>query len=115
MAGIVFTGGYRPRSRELEAIRQAGMFAYFVPQDTYAAASQIHDLLVKTHPADRDKIAEIRALVAGSFDVDGLLERLDTLRLRGDEGTGAHQPRPGASSQGVPVRGFLDRLRRLAG
>ena len=36
-------------------IRQAGMFAYLVPQDTYAAASRVHDLLVKTHPADRDK------------------------------------------------------------
>ena len=35
LAGLVFTGGYRPRPRELEAIRQAGMFAYFVPQDTY--------------------------------------------------------------------------------
>ncbi len=42
------------------------MFAYLVTQDTYAAASKVHDLLVKTHPADRDKIAEIKALVAGT-------------------------------------------------
>ncbi len=77
LAGLVFTGGYRPRNRELEAIQQAGMFAYLVPQDTYAAASRVHDLLVKTHPADRDKIAEIRALVGREFDVDGLLQRID--------------------------------------
>ena len=66
--------------RELEAIRQAGMFAYYVPQDTYVAASRIHDLLVKTHPADRDKIAEIRRLVARDFDVDGLLRSIDERR-----------------------------------
>jgi len=77
LAGLVFTGGYRPRTRELEAIKQAGMFAYLVPQDTYAAASRVHDLLVKTHPADRDKIAEIKALVGREFDVDGLLQRID--------------------------------------
>ncbi|MET0772081.1 MAG: AAA family ATPase [Candidatus Limnocylindrales bacterium] len=115
LAGILFTGGYRPRPREVEAIRAAGMFAYLVEADTYAAASTVHDLLVKTHPSDRDKIAEIRALVAGSFDVDGLLERLDTARHRATEGTGAYRSVPRAGSQRPPSRGFLDRLRRLAG
>ena len=38
---------------------------------------RIHDLLVKTHPADPDKIAEIKALVARDFDVDGLLRHID--------------------------------------
>ncbi len=74
----MFTGGYQPRNRELEAIRQAGMFAYLVPQDTYAAASRIHDLLVKTHPADTDKIAQYQgARGALHFDVDGLLRLID--------------------------------------
>lgn len=106
LAGIVFTGGYRPRPREMEALRAAGMFAYLVEQDTYAAASTVHDLLVKTHPADRDKIAEIRRLVASSFDVDALLDRLD------------HQPRTIAGADGVDPRrpherGLLARLRGL--
>ena len=55
---MVFTGGYsapRPRAR---AIRQSGLFAYLVQEDTYQAASKVHDLLVKTHPADRDKIRD---------------------------------------------------------
>jgi BioD-like phosphotransacetylase family protein len=115
LAGILFTGGYRPRPREVEAIRAAGMFAYLVEADTYAAASTVHDLLVKTHSADRDKIAEIRTLVAGSFDVDGLLERLDTLRQRATEGTGAYRSVPVAGAQRAPSRGILERLRRLAG
>jgi BioD-like phosphotransacetylase family protein len=77
LAGMVFTGGYRPQARELEAIRHAGLFAMLVEHDTYHAASPVHDLLVKTHPADTEKIAEIRRLVAEHFDVDRLLERLD--------------------------------------
>lgn len=92
LAGILFTGGYRPRPRELEAIRAAGLFAYLVEADTYAAASTVHDLLVKTHPADHDKIAETRALVAGSFDVDGLLARMDAQRTRrGDAANAADE------------------------
>lgn len=97
LAGILFTGGYRPRPREVEAIRASGMFAYLVEADTYAAASTVHDLLVKTHSADRDKIAEIRSLVAGSFDVDALLSRLDGQRHRREDAVpGSEGPSPSA-------------------
>src|SRR3954471_2682276 len=75
LAGIVFTGGYRPRPRDLDALRQANLFAYLVESETYQAASEIHDLLVKTHPADTAKIAEIRSLVAENVDVGALLDR----------------------------------------
>ncbi len=114
LAGLVFTGGYRPRPRELEAIRQAGMFAYYVPQDTYQAASRVHDLLVKTHPADQDKIAEIRALVARDFDVDGLLRCIDQRRPRNTDTrmtvTGPVVPASRRAARG-PLRGMFARLR----
>jgi BioD-like phosphotransacetylase family protein len=77
LAGIVFTGGYRPRPHDLEALRQAKVFAYLVESETYQAASEIHDLLVKTHPADTAKIAEIRRLVAENVDVGLLLDRFE--------------------------------------
>jgi BioD-like phosphotransacetylase family protein len=77
LAGMVFSGGYRPSGRELEAIRQSGLFAYLVSQETYTVASDVHDLLVKTHPSDTAKIDEIKRLVADHFDVEGLLERID--------------------------------------
>ena len=103
LAGMVFTGGYRPRPREIEAIKASGMFAYLVAQDTYAAASEVHDLLVKTHPADIEKIAEIKRLVADNFDVDALLDRLD--RTDGPGSHGAHA--------GDRLRGGFLRLARL--
>ena len=72
-SGLVLTGGYRPRPAILAAIRAADLFATLVPADTYKVASDIHDLLVKTHPADREKIETIKELVATNLDVDRIL------------------------------------------
>jgi BioD-like phosphotransacetylase family protein len=72
--GLVLTGGYRPRQVVLDAIRAADLFATIVPEDTYAVASEIHDLLVKTHVADRGKIEEIKALVWEYLFIDRILE-----------------------------------------
>ena len=71
--GLVLTGGYRPRPSVLDAIREADIFATLVPDDTYVVASEVHDLLVKTHAADREKIALIKALVADHLDIDRIL------------------------------------------
>jgi len=72
--GLVLTGGYRPRPSVIEAIREANLFATLVREDTYAVASEVHDLLVKTHPADREKIELIKALVAAHLDIGRILE-----------------------------------------
>jgi BioD-like phosphotransacetylase family protein len=71
--GLVLTGGYRPRDAVLAAIRQADLFTTIVPEDTYAVASEVHDLLVKTHPADLEKIELIKRLVAEHLDIDRIL------------------------------------------
>ena len=71
--GLVLTGGYGPADATVDAIRRADLFATLVPQDTYVVASSIHDLLVKTHPADLGKIAEIKALVWEYLFIDRLL------------------------------------------
>ena len=76
LAGIMMTGGYRPSGRVLQAIREADLFAYAVDDDTYTAASRVHDLLVKTHPADREKIETIKAIVRENLDADRILERV---------------------------------------
>ena len=71
--GLVLTGGYRPRQSVLDAIRAADLFATLVPEDTYRVASEVHDLLVKTHPADEEKIALIKTVVAENLDIDRFL------------------------------------------
>ncbi len=72
--GILLTGGYEPRPEVLAAVRAAGMFAAIVPEDTYTVASQVHDLLVKTHFADKGKIELIKALVWEHLLMDRFLE-----------------------------------------
>jgi hypothetical protein len=71
--GLVLTGGYRPRPGVVDAIRAADLFAVLVAEDTYTVASEVHDLLVKTHAADTEKIELIKALVASTLDVDRIL------------------------------------------
>jgi BioD-like phosphotransacetylase family protein len=57
----------------MDAIRRADLFATLVKEDTYSVASEVHDLLVKTHPADVEKIALIKELVADNLDIDRIL------------------------------------------
>jgi BioD-like phosphotransacetylase family protein len=115
LSGLILTGGYRPRVRDLEAMERSGMFAYLVEEDTYETASRVHDLLVKTHPADTRKIDEIRRLVAEHFDVDGLLDRLDALpdpspeRRESAEGPVMGGPPPGAGAR-ARLRGLARRV-----
>jgi BioD-like phosphotransacetylase family protein len=71
--GLVLTGGYRPGHAVIDAIRTANLFATLVPEDTYVVASEVHDLLVKTHPSDAGKIAEIKALVWEHLFIDRVL------------------------------------------
>ncbi len=80
--GLVLTGGYRPRKPVLEAIRAADLFATIVPEDTYKVASEVHDLLVKTHASDRGKIEEIKALVWEYLFIDRILEVATEADLR---------------------------------
>ncbi len=64
----------------LDAIRRADLFATLVPEDTYQVASELHDLLVKTHPADAGKIAEIKALLWEYLFIDRVLEVAERAR-----------------------------------
>ena len=80
--GLVLTGGYRPARRSSTPSASADMFAMIVPEDTYKVASELHDLLVKTHPADAGKIAEIKALLWEYLFIDRVLEVAEEARLR---------------------------------
>ena len=79
--GLVLTGGYRPDPAVLDAVKVANLFAMIVPEDTYQVASELHDLLIKTHPADAGKIAEIKALLWEYLFIDRVLEVAEEARL----------------------------------
>lgn len=75
VCGVILTGGFRPPAAVLDRLRAANLWTYLVEQDTYGAAEAVHDTLVKTHPADTEKIATIIDLVGKALDVDDLLAR----------------------------------------
>lgn len=79
--GMVLTGGYEPRPAVIEAVRAANLFAAIVAEDTYTVASEVHDLLVKTHPADLGKIELIKELVWEHLEMDRFLEVATEARL----------------------------------
>ena len=69
----MLTGGYRPSPAVIDEIRAADLFSTLVSADTYHVASAVHDLLVKTHASDHEKIALIKRVVAEHIDVDRIL------------------------------------------
>jgi BioD-like phosphotransacetylase family protein len=117
LAGLVLTGGYRPRPRDLEAIQQERLFAFLVSEDTYEAASEVHDLLVKTHPADLEKIELTRRLVSEHLDIDKVLDRFtDPGTLRSPrQGPGSTVTRPAGQLVRMVGSGIRSLTRRSSG
>lgn len=76
VTGVILTGGFRPAETLLARLRDAGLWTFLVASDTYRTASAVHDVLVKTHPSDTEKIETIVRLVGESLDADALLSRL---------------------------------------
>ena len=115
LVGLLLTGGYRPVGRVLAALREARLFSYLVPDDTYQAASTVHDLLVKTHPDDREKIELTKRIVAEHLDVDRGLARFEQGRPR--TAHPARVPRPAGPTASVDATRPRDQLttaRRIA-
>jgi BioD-like phosphotransacetylase family protein len=75
IAGLILTGGYHPSLFLIDEVRRSDLFCLLLDLETYDAASRVHDLLVKTHPADTEKIDTIKELVAENLDVDRILDR----------------------------------------
>jgi BioD-like phosphotransacetylase family protein len=76
ISGLVLTAGIMPHPSILRLISELQIPTYVVQADTYGAAFQVHDLLVKVRPSDTSKIAEIFRLVAEHVDVKAILDRL---------------------------------------
>ena len=76
VTGLVLTGGFRPPAALLDELRADGLFTYLVESDTYRTAQNVHDILVKTHPTDTEKIETIIDLVGGALQPEAILARL---------------------------------------
>jgi BioD-like phosphotransacetylase family protein len=75
-AGLILTGGQKPRREILHLLRQADIPTLLSETDTFAIASAVHGLTIKTKPGDHEKKAAAVQLVAEHVDVDALLDAL---------------------------------------
>lgn len=76
MAGIVLTGGLKPGNGLLRSLREMQIPILLAKEDSYQVASKVHDLAVKTRPADAEKISLIRDIIAKNVNVKKILESL---------------------------------------
>jgi BioD-like phosphotransacetylase family protein len=76
MAGIVLTGGIKPTNGLLRALKNMTIPVMLASDDSYVVASKVHDLIVKTRPADVEKISLIRDIVAKNVNVKKIIESL---------------------------------------
>jgi BioD-like phosphotransacetylase family protein len=76
MAGVVVTGNTEPRPEVLKIIQSMPFPVLLSPDESYRVASRVHDLTVKTRPADTAKISLIRDLISQNVDVKKILASL---------------------------------------
>ena len=76
MAGIVLTGGLRPGVSVLKAMQAMPIPVLLAKADSYEVASKVHNLIVKTRPADSEKISLIRDIVAKNVNVKKIIDSL---------------------------------------
>ncbi|MFQ6133572.1 MAG: phosphotransacetylase family protein [Armatimonadota bacterium] len=76
VSGMCLTGGILPHENILRLVRRAEVPVIAVDRGTYETASEVHELVAKTRPDDKQKIRLAGVLVDKYCDVDLLLEHL---------------------------------------
>jgi phosphate acetyltransferase len=73
VSAILLTHGFRPHESILELLRRAKIPVLLTELDTYAVASQVYSMSVKTQPNDGEKIDMIKDMIEKHMNADCLL------------------------------------------
>jgi hypothetical protein len=76
LSGMVLTEKIKPGNSTLKVIEKLPYPVLLAVDDSYEVASQVHNLSVKTRPADTEKISVIRDLIGANVDVSKILKAL---------------------------------------
>lgn len=76
LAGIILTDNIRPSAAVMQVVREMPFPVLLAEGDSYQVASRVHDLTVKTRPADTEKIRVIRDLVSRHVDLEAIVDHL---------------------------------------
>lgn len=69
VSGIVLTRGIHPKPQLIDRIQKSRIPVMLVKSDSYAVASRIHGMTVKTQPGDNDKIPLIKKIIQEYIDL----------------------------------------------
>ena len=76
VVGVILAGDMRPHESIMAMIRASDVPVIASPLESFAVASEIHSMVVKTLPGDTLKIDRIQHLIEKYVEVDRLLEKL---------------------------------------
>ncbi|MCC5839141.1 MAG: AAA family ATPase [Opitutales bacterium] len=76
IAGLVLTRNLLPHPKLMEMLAHTDIPIVICREESYAVASKIHSMTVKTQPHDLDKIPLIKDLIMRHVDLDRLLPKL---------------------------------------
>jgi BioD-like phosphotransacetylase family protein len=76
LSGIVLTGNLRPSDSVIKVIEKLRFPVLLAQANSYEVAFKVHNMIVKTRPADTEKIAVIRDIIAAHVDVNRILGAL---------------------------------------
>lgn len=74
LGGVVLTQGLMPQPGLLKVMQSKNIPFISVKQDSYTAATRIHEMTVKTEPGDKQKIELIQHLIEAHVDVGRIIE-----------------------------------------
>ncbi|MBU0634787.1 MAG: AAA family ATPase [Candidatus Omnitrophica bacterium] len=73
IAGLVLTGGICPHPSVMNLVKCTDIPVFLVKEDTYSAASRIHDLTVKIRPQDKTKTNLVIDLINKFVDIKSII------------------------------------------
>lgn len=76
VSGIVLTRNILPHPKLMEMLSQTNIPLVISSEESYAVASKIHSMTVKTQPQDADKIPLIKRLITENVDIPTLVKRM---------------------------------------
>jgi hypothetical protein len=73
-SGLVLTSNILPHPKLMELLANTDIPIVITKADSYAAASKINRMTVKTQPEDKDKIPLIKRMILDNVNIDQILQ-----------------------------------------
>jgi len=76
LAGLILTGGFRPKGTAMRMIEDAQVPVIVSREDTYTVTSKYRNTVFKIRPGDQKRINAALTIVSEYVDVDGIIKAL---------------------------------------